>query len=94
VSYAEKTGVLMAVRSDSGVPGVIEMTPYRTTVEWEESALVAFEKGYVKPSLELWLKMSAWERSSVLFSLAPLAERALAGAAKALADEARVQDPI
>jgi predicted dehydrogenase len=47
VTYAEKTGVLLAVASASGVAGIIEMTPYRTTVEWEESALVAFEKGYV-----------------------------------------------
>ncbi|MGB2967891.1 MAG: Gfo/Idh/MocA family oxidoreductase [Phycisphaerae bacterium] len=47
VTYAEKSGVLMAVESESGVAGVMEMTPYRTTVAWEESALVAFEKGYV-----------------------------------------------
>ncbi|MBE3070836.1 MAG: Gfo/Idh/MocA family oxidoreductase, partial [Planctomycetes bacterium] len=47
VAYAEKSGVLMAVESASGVAGTIEMTPYRTTVAWEESALVAFEKGYV-----------------------------------------------
>ena len=40
--------MLLAVESDSGIAGVIEMTPYRTTVDWEESALVAFEKGYVK----------------------------------------------
>ena len=48
VTYAEKSGVLMAVESSSGVAGTIEMTPYRTTIEWEESALVAFEKGYIK----------------------------------------------
>ena len=48
VTYAEKTGVLLAVASESGIPGVIEMTPYQTTVAWEESALIAFEKGYVK----------------------------------------------
>ncbi|HUU30947.1 MAG TPA: gfo/Idh/MocA family oxidoreductase, partial [Phycisphaerae bacterium] len=47
VTYAEKSGVLMAVESKSGVAGIIEMTPYRTTIEWEESALVAFEKGYL-----------------------------------------------
>jgi len=47
VTYAEKTGVLLAVQGDSGVAGVIEMTPYRTTVDWQESALVAFEKGYI-----------------------------------------------
>jgi len=47
VAYAEPSGVLLAVRGASGVAGTIEMTPYRTTVGWEESALVAFEKGYV-----------------------------------------------
>jgi len=51
VSYAEKSGVLLAVESKSGVAGAIEMTPYRTTIEWEESALVAFEKGYIKLDL-------------------------------------------
>jgi len=51
VTYAEKSGVLLAVEGEAGAAGVIEMTPYRTTVAWEESALVAFEKGYVKLSL-------------------------------------------
>ena len=51
VTYAEKSGVLLAVRSASGVAGVIEMTPYRTTIDWEEVLLVAFEKGYVKVTL-------------------------------------------
>jgi len=51
ITYAEKTGVLMAVTSASGVAGAIEMTPYRTTLDWQESALVAFEKGYVKLNL-------------------------------------------
>jgi predicted dehydrogenase len=48
VAYAEPSGVLLAVESKSGIPGAIEMTPYRTTIDWQESALVAFEKGYVK----------------------------------------------
>ena len=51
VTYAEKSGVLLAVESESGVAGIIEMAPYRTTREWEESALVAFEMGYVKLDL-------------------------------------------
>jgi predicted dehydrogenase len=51
VTYAEKSGVLLAVQSDSGIAGAIEMTPYRTTVDWEETLLVAFEKGYVKVEL-------------------------------------------
>ncbi len=51
VTYAEKSGVLLAVQSSSGIAGVIEMTPYRTTIDWEETLLVAFEKGYVKVTL-------------------------------------------
>jgi len=51
VTYAEPSGVLLAVQSESGVAGVIEMTPYRTSIAWEESVLVAFEKGYVKLAL-------------------------------------------
>ena len=51
VSYADPTGVLLAGRSAGGVACAIEMTPYRTTVDWQESALVAFEKGYVKLEL-------------------------------------------
>jgi len=48
VTYAEPSGVLMAVQSDSGVPGVLEMSPYRTTRAWEEEVLVAFERGYIR----------------------------------------------
>lgn len=51
VTFADKSGVLLAVESASGVTGTIEMTPYRTTLDWEESILVAFEKGYVKIEL-------------------------------------------
>ncbi|MBM4033629.1 MAG: Gfo/Idh/MocA family oxidoreductase [Planctomycetes bacterium] len=51
VTHADPSGVVLVARSASGVAGVIEMSPYRTTVEWQESALVAFEKGYVKLEL-------------------------------------------
>lgn len=51
VSYADPSGVLMAVTSESGVCGCIEMSPYTTTVDWQESALVAFEHGYVRVDL-------------------------------------------
>jgi len=51
VTYADPSGVLLAVQSDSGVGGVIEMTPYSTTIDWQESALVAFEHCYVKIDL-------------------------------------------
>lgn len=51
VTYVDRAGVLLAVRSQSGVTGVIEMCPYRTTIDWHESALVAFERGFVRLDL-------------------------------------------
>lgn len=51
VTYADPSGVLLAVQSVGGVAGAIEMTPYQTTIDWHEAALVAFERGYVKISL-------------------------------------------
>jgi predicted dehydrogenase len=51
VTYADPSGVLLAGVSARGVACALEMTPYRTSVEWQESALVAFEKGYVKLEL-------------------------------------------
>ncbi|MBS3762130.1 MAG: Gfo/Idh/MocA family oxidoreductase [Planctomycetes bacterium] len=51
VTYAEPSGVLMAVQSQSGVAGTIEMSPYVTTVDWQESALVCFEKGWIRLDL-------------------------------------------
>ncbi|GDY14086.1 hypothetical protein LBMAG53_29640 [Planctomycetota bacterium] len=51
VTYAEKTGVLLAVESAAGIAGTIEMTPYRTTIDWQEEALVCFEKGWVRLTL-------------------------------------------
>ena len=51
VTYADPSGVLLAAQSTSGITGTIEMSPYTTTLDWQESAFVAFEHGYVKLSL-------------------------------------------
>ena len=51
VSYADPAGVLLVAESASGVTGTIEMSPYTTTMAWQESALVAFEHGYIKLDL-------------------------------------------
>lgn len=66
VTYAEPTGALLACESQSGVPCVIEMTPYRTTVDWQESALVAFLKGYVRVDLPAPLAIHRPGRVEVL----------------------------
>jgi len=51
ITYAEPSSVLLAVQSSSGVAGTIEMSPYETSIAWEESALIAFEHGYIKLDL-------------------------------------------
>jgi predicted dehydrogenase len=51
VTYADPTGVVMTVQSVTGVAGTIELSPYQTTIDWQESALVAFERGYIKLTL-------------------------------------------
>ncbi|MHB0999116.1 MAG: Gfo/Idh/MocA family protein [Armatimonadota bacterium] len=51
VTFADKSGVLLTTESDSGVTGVIEMNPYQTSIDWQESALVAFANGYIRVDL-------------------------------------------
>ncbi len=51
VSYADPAKVVLVAHSASGIPCTIEMEPYTTTLDWQETALVAFNKGYVKLSL-------------------------------------------
>lgn len=51
VTYADPSGVMLAATSASGVCGVIEMSPYNNTLDWQESVLCAFERGYVKVEL-------------------------------------------
>jgi len=65
VAYAGAGGVAMAVQSRSGVDGVIEMAPYNTTAGWEEQALAAFEKGYVKLELPAPMALNRAGRVSI-----------------------------
>ena len=51
VTFADPSGVLLAVQTNSGVAGVIEMSPYYTSIDWQESAFVAFDHGYLKVNL-------------------------------------------
>ena len=51
VVHADPSGVLFVGKSASGIACTLEMTAYQTTIDWQESALVAFEKGYVKLEL-------------------------------------------
>ena len=51
ITYADPSGVMLAGVSESGVAIAIEMSPYETTLDWQESALVAFARGYVRIDL-------------------------------------------
>jgi len=51
VTYADPSGVLLAGQSEGGIACALEMTPYQTTLDWQESALVCFERGWVKLEL-------------------------------------------
>jgi predicted dehydrogenase len=51
MTYAEPSQTVLAVQGQSGVAGIIEMSPYQTSLGWEESALIAFEHGYIKLEL-------------------------------------------
>ena len=51
VEYAHPSGRVLVGTSASGTPCVIEMSPYRTTIDWQESAMVTYERGYVKLEL-------------------------------------------
>ncbi|MBF0244678.1 MAG: Gfo/Idh/MocA family oxidoreductase [Planctomycetes bacterium] len=48
VRYVSRAEKMLAVQSTSGVDGVIEMTPYGGRLEWDETSLVCFERGYVR----------------------------------------------
>ncbi|HJP32513.1 MAG: Gfo/Idh/MocA family oxidoreductase [Candidatus Latescibacteria bacterium] len=51
VTFADRQGVLLATESESGVVGALEMSPYRTSIDWQEQVLVAFERGYLEIEL-------------------------------------------
>ncbi len=51
ITFADKSGVLLVIESDSGVTGTIEMETYATTDDWQEKAMVCFDRAYVEVSL-------------------------------------------
>jgi predicted dehydrogenase len=51
VTYADPSGVLLTGRSASGIACTIEMSPYQTSLDWQESALVCFEHGTIQLDL-------------------------------------------
>jgi predicted dehydrogenase len=58
VTYADPNGVLLAGVSDGGVTVSLEMSPYQTSIDWQESAMVCFERGWVKLELPSPLRIN------------------------------------
>ncbi|THF76709.1 Gfo/Idh/MocA family protein [Cohnella fermenti] len=51
ITFGDRRGVLLTGESDSGVTVALETAPYQTTIEWHESLLVCFERGFVRVDL-------------------------------------------
>jgi predicted dehydrogenase len=47
VTFASSSGALLAGESSTGITITLEMAPYQTRNDWQESYLVGFERGYV-----------------------------------------------
>ncbi len=47
VSFADPGGILMVIQSESGLSGALEMGTYQTSRAWHETALVAFQRGWI-----------------------------------------------
>ena len=62
-TYADPSGVVLHVHSDSGVPAVLEMAPWSNTTEWQEAAVVCYEKGWIR--LRLFAPLTALRAGEV-----------------------------
>ena len=51
LTFVDRSRVMLAVESASGVCGVIETATYQTTDDWQEKILVTFEKGWIEIDL-------------------------------------------
>lgn len=66
VTHADANGQLLVAETAGGVTGAIEMAPYHTTVEWEETALIGFERGCIRLRLPAPLAANRAGRVEVL----------------------------
>ena len=49
--FVAKSGVQLSGASASGIACSLEMTPFQTTLDWQEQALVCFERGWIRVTL-------------------------------------------
>ena len=74
LTYADR--FFLSCRSESGINGILEIDIYNTSIDWQEHALVCFERGWVRVDLPAPLAMQiagtvtvykdkGWDSSSV-----------------------------
>lgn len=51
LTFGDRSGIILNGESESGVTITLEMAPYHTSHEWEESVLIAFRHGYIRIEL-------------------------------------------
>ena len=51
ITYAEKSRILLVAESISHKPAVIELSPWYNTLDWQETYLLAFAKGWIRIEL-------------------------------------------
>ncbi len=68
-TYADPSGVVLHAQSASGVPAVLEMAPWSNTTEWQEAALVCYEKGWIR--LRLFAPLTALRAGEVEMNIDP-----------------------
>jgi len=64
LTYADDR--LLVAESESGTTGTIELSPYQTSDDWQESVLVGFDRAYVRVDLPPPLASQAGGRVEVL----------------------------
>ena len=69
VVYADSKGITMTVESASGVVGMLEMAPFETTSDWQESALICYDRGWIRVDLPAPLVIDQAGRVTVYKSL-------------------------
>jgi predicted dehydrogenase len=48
IEYVDKQEIILVVNGHSGTSGIIEMSPYTTRNDWQEKAMICFEKGWIE----------------------------------------------
>ncbi|HPO90927.1 MAG TPA: Gfo/Idh/MocA family oxidoreductase [Victivallales bacterium] len=58
ISYADPDEILLVGKTNSNITISIEMAPYSTSIDWQESAIVCFERGWVRLDIQAPLRIN------------------------------------